>query len=103
MSDYAGGDADRDAFFAALGRVFEEFRQVSKGYAICDLSRLARTAGGDIENQIGISRAEGGRIVTEFSDIPLPPGITEDECIAWVPGFGRDGSLELQCITYLTH
>jgi hypothetical protein len=75
VSDYAGGNADRDAFFAALGRVFQEFRDVSKGYGVCDVARLAEMVGGDLENQVGISRAEGGKIVTEFFDKSpnLPP------------------------------
>lgn len=102
MSDYAGGDADRDAFFAALGRVFEEFRNVSKGYAICDLTRSARTVGGDMENQVGISRTESGRIVTEFSDSSFFPDLTEDKCWVWVPSIGPDGLMEMECIMYLT-
>jgi hypothetical protein len=51
MSDYAGGNADRDAFFAALGRIFQEFRDVSKGYAILDFARVAAMVGADAENQ----------------------------------------------------
>jgi hypothetical protein len=103
MSDYAGSDADRDAFFAELGRVFEEFRQVSRGYAICHLTRLAQMVGGDIEKQAGITRAENERIIIEFSELPLPPGVTEGECIAFVPRIGPDGNPELECLTYLTH
>ena len=30
MSDNAGGNADRDAFFTALGRVFQEYHDVSR-------------------------------------------------------------------------
>jgi hypothetical protein len=51
MSDYAGGNADRDAFFAALGRIFQEFRDVSKGYAILDFAHVAAMVGADAENQ----------------------------------------------------
>jgi hypothetical protein len=94
------GNADRDAFFTALGRVFEEFRYVSKGYAICDLTRLAGMVGGDFENQVGISRAENGRIVTEFSDNPIADQLG-DECIAVVPNFTTDPP-SWDCLMYLT-
>jgi hypothetical protein len=103
MSDHAGGNADRDAFFAALGRVFQEYRHVSGGYAICDLTRLAGMVGGDLENQVGISRPESGRIVTEFSDEIPNPIARElgDECIAIVPDHTTDPP-SWTCIIYLT-
>ena len=100
MSDYAGGNADRDAFFAALGRVFEDFRQVSAGYAICDLTRLAGMAGVDVENQVGISKPENGRIVTEFSD-RFPGPVVDDECFTYVLNITTDPP-SWECIMNLT-
>jgi hypothetical protein len=101
MSGYAGGNADRDAFFAALGRVFEEFRHVSEGYGICDLARLAGTVGGDVKNQVAISRVESGRIITEFS-AKLPGLLPEpDECITYVLNITTDPP-SWDCIMYLT-
>ena len=41
MSQYTPGSGDRAAFFAALGRVFQEFQEASKGYAVCEIDRLA--------------------------------------------------------------
>ncbi len=103
MSSYAGGNADRDAFFAALGQVFQEFPEISKGYAICDLTRLAEMVGGNVENQVAISRAESGRIVTEFSDkVPNPIAAQlGNECIAVVLNPLTD-PVSWDCIMYLT-
>jgi hypothetical protein len=108
MSSYAD-DTERDSFFAALARVFGEFEQVSKGYGVCDLNRLAEMVGGNFENQVAISRAEDGKIVTTFSDrldklVPLPP-ITDHpktpDCWAYVPNFTTEPP-SMDCIMYLT-
>lgn len=100
MSEYARGNADRDAFFAALGRVFQEFPDVSKGYAILDFARLAGMVGADVENQKATSRVENGRIVIDFGGLPgLVPG--PDECIAVVPVPAEVG-VDFECVYYLT-
>lgn len=93
-------NGNRDAFFAALGHVFEEFQYVSKGYAICDLTHLAEMVGGDFENKVGISRAENGRIVTEFSGNPIADQLG-NECIAVVPNFTTEPP-SWDCLMYLT-
>jgi hypothetical protein len=103
MSNYSGGDAGRDAFLDALGRVFAEHRAVSEGYALCDLTRLAGMVGGGFDEPVGLSRDESGRIVTTFSD-EFPNPIAEqigDECVASVPNFLTDPP-SWDCIMYLT-
>jgi hypothetical protein len=100
MSDYAADNADRDAFFAALARVFAEFPQSSETYAICNLTRLAGMVGGDLQTQVAVSRADSGRIVTEFSANPIADEFG-DECIAVIPNFTTDPP-SWDCIMYLT-
>jgi hypothetical protein len=52
---------------------------------------------------VGISKAEDGRIVTEFLDKASNPIADElgDECITFVPEFAEVG-LKWTCITYRT-
>src|SRR5687767_13908774 len=84
MSDYAGGNADRDAFFAALGRVFQEYGDVSKGYGIFNFARVAEMAGADFENEKAIFRPGigGGSVTVDFAT-----GIAggHGECLAFAP------------------
>lgn len=103
MSDYAGDRGNRDAFFAALGRVFEEFRDVAGGYAVCDLTRLAAVTGHDLKSHVGASRVESGKLVTEFSlrspGHQFPDDI--DDCWAVVLNPTTDPP-SWDCIMYLT-
>jgi hypothetical protein len=104
MSNYSEGGADRDAFLAALGRVFAEHRRVSEGYAICDLGRLADVVGGGFDEPVGVSRDDSGRLVTSLHD-GFPHPIMEqpqDECFVYVPTTDFDGLPSQKCIMYLT-
>ena len=97
MSDTAGGNADRDAFFAALGRVFQEYGDVSKGYGICDVARLAGKVGADLAND-NIVIGSGGTIMTTIKGggrVEVNPG----GCIVFVPSI-VDGLPVNDCITY---
>jgi hypothetical protein len=99
MSDDAGGNADRDAFFAALGRVFQEYGDVSKGYAILNFARVTEMAGAAVENEKAIVRpGTGGTVVV----VPGGGGLIEGapgECIAitFNPLTGED-----ECIYFMS-
>jgi hypothetical protein len=95
MSDSAGGNADRDAFFAALGRVFQEYGDVSKGYGICDVARLAGRVGADVANDkivvgtggtVTVAPGGGGLIETAPGEciVIVPNPFGEDECIVFM-------------------
>jgi hypothetical protein len=103
MSDYSGGDADRETFLAALGRVFAEHRGVSEGYALCDLERLGGMVGGGFDGPVRVNVQERGRILTTFSDEFPNPIANEigDECVALIPNFTTDPP-SWDCIMYLT-
>ncbi len=62
MSDNVGGNADRDAFFAALGRVFQEYRDVSSGYAIHNHARIAEMLGADVKSRAELRIGTGGTV-----------------------------------------
>jgi hypothetical protein len=82
MSDNARGDASRDAFFAALGRVFQEYRDVSSGYAIHNHARIAEMLGADVKSPAEI-RIGGGTVTIApggGGDIVVGPG----ECVTVV-------------------
>lgn len=67
MSDNAGGNADRDAFFTALGRVFQEYHDVSRGYAITNHARLAALVGADAESRGEITIGTGGTVTVNIA------------------------------------
>jgi hypothetical protein len=94
MSDSAGGNADRDAFFAALGRVFQEYGDVSKGYGICDVARLAGKVGADVAND-EIVIGTGGTITVGSKGGGLVEG-APGECIVIKP----NPSGEDECIVF---
>jgi hypothetical protein len=98
MSDDAGSSADRDAFFAALGRVFQEYGDVSKGYGICDVARLAGRVGADVEND-RIIVGTGGIVTVGSKGGGLVEG-QPGECIVIVPTVGPDGLPGRQCIVF---
>lgn len=103
MSESAQDTADRDAFFAELGRVFDQYRQVSEGYGVYNAARLAEMVGGQRSNKIGIGEAGNGRAVMQFSE-NFPNPIADklgDECVFYAPTLGEVG-IEWECITYLT-
>jgi hypothetical protein len=105
MPEYAGG-GDRDAFFAALARVFEEFRPVSEGYGVTDISRFAQMVDGDPKSQVEISRVdadnEGITTLAEFKVVGPLPGLVPEpgECITQVQVIGFDGLPSWECIYY---
>jgi hypothetical protein len=103
MSDDSAVDPGRDAFFAALGRVFAEHRASSENYAICNLERMATVVGGGFDAPVGIGRDDDGNIVSTFSaDFPDPiADELGDECFAVVPNFTTDPP-SWDCVMYLT-
>lgn len=100
MSEYSPDSADRSAFFAALAKVFQEHREASQGYAVCDVNRLATAAGVQLSGRVGVSRVEDGRLVTTFE---LFPGQTIDinDCVAVIPDFTTDPP-SWDCIVYMS-
>jgi hypothetical protein len=103
MTDYAAADTERDAFMAAIARVFAEHRTISERYALCDLQRLADVVGGGFDKPVGVRRDESGNIVTTFSEEFPNPIAAEigDECVVIVPNFTTDPP-SWDCIMYLT-
>jgi hypothetical protein len=67
MSENTGGNADRDAFLAALGQVFKEYRDVSRGYAITNHARLAELVGADAESRGEITIGTGGTVTVNIA------------------------------------
>jgi hypothetical protein len=100
MSDDAGGNADRDAFLAAVGRVFQEFPDVSKGYGILDVARFAGMVGADVESRDEIRIGSGGTVTVSHGpggDTLGAPG----ECIAVVPTTTPEGLPGWECIVFM--
>jgi len=103
MTDYAAVDTERDAFLAAVARVFAQHRNVSERYALCDLRRLAGVVGGGFDEPVGVRRDEQGNIVTTFSKEFFNPIAAEigDECVATALNLTSDPP-SWECIMYLT-
>lgn len=106
MSEFAGG-TERDAFFDALARVFEEHRPVSEGYGVTDMSVFAQLVDGDPRSQVVIRKVDAETEVlaarADFTVVGKLPGLVPQpgECITKVQVIGFDGLPTWECIYYL--
>jgi hypothetical protein len=62
-----GPTAD-EAFFEELGAVFEKFPRMARKYSVQSMGQDKGTLKIDFEKQIGFSRIEDKKIVTEFME-----------------------------------
>lgn len=101
MSEYSGEAPERDAFAAALARVFAEHADVSKDYAICDLTRLGELLGSTFAEPVAVSRDDSGRLFTSSGLVdPASTPPPENPCVIYIPNPAVDSLGD--CIVYLT-
>ena len=85
----AGPDVDVD-FFEALRTVFEKYPDVAQKYSIRRLHHEFGKLKIDFDKQIGVSRVDGNRIVTEFRGISdTTIASSHHACCQWHRSGGR--------------
>jgi hypothetical protein len=125
MTSYVPTDAEQ-AFLTAVARVFNEHREGSGRFALCDVDRLTGLFGRDRSRRVGLRREENGSVVPVDGDSvaaadaeaisptfpasvqnplagPINPftGEPEGACLAVVPALTGEG-VEWECLVYLT-
>ncbi|QGV81841.1 hypothetical protein [Streptomyces ficellus] len=88
MKAKAACGPERDPeFFRELDRVFAEFPDAADRYAVTCLAVELDVLKIDFTRQVGVSRVEDGRVVTEFVDRDEPTP-RRRACCAWKPSAG---------------
>ncbi|MDH6604477.1 hypothetical protein M2164_000112 [Streptomyces sp. SAI-208] len=75
-----GPQADPE-FFKALNKLFEQYPQAADRYMVKSMSLELDVLKIDFRTQVGVSRVEDGRIITEFVD--RDPTRDRDCCGYW--------------------
>ncbi|MCH0541393.1 hypothetical protein I3F58_17865 [Streptomyces sp. MUM 203J] len=92
MSTKSACGPDRDPeFFGELDELFARYPEAADRYVVVCLRLETEVLKIDFSRQVGVSRVDGGRIVTEFHDRDERDSLPADRrrpCCAWKPSAG---------------